>query len=834
MLFIPDLSYTVITLIIRLAWASMVVMWHSLALMMETLTTPNKKISVHQKIFFPITLGIVLSYMTFIIGNFFIAQPSQKSFLEFRVMQYSMYYCGIILTISTIIVLYRLRKKRLPRIIKRQASIFLKTIVLPLVVVDLYYASPTYGPDFITSSFTCVSLSTMLLTYAIYYCARKIINLRFLNLYDHVHDNRQLDIVHNFKEILEQLNTISTKQELTNITKSFFRQSFNIPTGISTLYFRNCDQDPQTSENIHIEHLLIHNDCNKDLLKTLQKQKILIFDEIEFNHFHESTTCNQKLLNFMQTINADLFVPIYENQTIIGYIIVERDARINELYNTTERDEIIVFARFVSNIITLLRNHKIESVLLDNRQLKEDLYKKHQEINQYKESIHTFLEQAESYKKIGILFYKNRQFIFANQYAKELIYINPSLHQGHPLAQDLKELVKAAQQYQTTQTKISSNDRKKLVLTAIPNLDAKNIIILAHYPGISDLIHQQTPLLKNPSEWDYLLYLETTKSGTLINKAIPGNGKTITNLKINLLKASLSKEILFVQAHSDDLTMIVEILHHISFREKLQVLSLNTESNNNLTIKLFGIDPLFGTTIEKPIFETNDGDTLFIENIHLMDTITQEHLLHYVTYGYYQAYKGEQPSNKFHLNRPPLDIPNQKSDIRIICSTHIDLNQLVRENKLIPELYEKLRQNTLTFPSLFNIQPKELAELAESYAKQSIKHNNFKNLLALTPKEKQKIIKNKPMSIKEFKKHVHHAITMKSKKHNIDEIIIEPAHTLVDPELRKISQLGKHALRDPHSMSILWKKFKNQNKIATFLGVNRSSVNRRCKKYNIH
>ena len=29
-------------------------------------------------------------------------------------------------------------------------------------------------------------------------------------------------------------------------------------------------------------------------------------------------------------------------------------------------------------------------------------------------------------------------------------------------------------------------------------------------------------------------------------------------------------------------------------------------------------------------------------------------------------------------------------------------------------------------------------------------------------------------------------------------------------------------------MTCLWNKFKNQNKIATLLGVNRSSVNRRC------
>ena len=54
-----------------------------------------------------------------------------------------------------------------------------------------------------------------------------------------------------------------------------------------------------------------------------------------------------------------------------------------------------------------------------------------------------------------------------------------------------------------------------------------------------------------------------------------------------------------------------------------------------------------------------------------------------------------------------------------------------------------------------------------------------------------------------------------------------------DPLLIKASQLGRQALRDPAIMGALWSKFKTQNKIATFLNVNRSSVNRRCKQYDL-
>ena len=75
----------------------------------------------------------------------------------------------------------------------------------------------------------------------------------------------------------------------------------------------------------------------------------------------------------------------------------------------------------------------------------------------------------------------------------------------------------------------------------------------------------------------------------------------------------------------------------------------------------------------------------------------------------------------------------------------------------------------------------------------------------------------------------------KSKKNNIyQETEFQPAVELHDVELTKIARLGRKALQDEKVMAMLWDKFeKNQNKIAAFLGVNRSSVNRRCKDYNL-
>ena len=104
----------------------------------------------------------------------------------------------------------------------------------------------------------------------------------------------------------------------------------------------------------------------------------------------------------------------------------------------------------------------------------------------------------------------------------------------------------------------------------------------------------------------------------------------------------------------------------------------------------------------------------------------------------------------------------------------------------------------------------------------------------LTDKEKTNLINKKPVSLQEFKNKIQQLLTEKSKKSNVfKETHFDPGYNITDPKLIEAARLGKHALKDPKLLSLLWSKFQNQNKIATFLGVNRSSVHRRCKDFKI-
>jgi transcriptional regulator with PAS, ATPase and Fis domain len=500
---------------------------------------------------------------------------------------------------------------------------------------------------------------------------------------------------------------------------------------------------------------------------------------------------------------------------------VDRFARPQEFYSNVEHNEIAVFANYLANIINLLQTRNIEHLVQREKELQEELYNKHQEINQYKESIRSFLRNSRQ-GDTGIIFYKNRRFTYGNQIAKELLDLNLNQQEGHPVTQKLKNLARKVQEYKTPQSCFTKDKNgQRLVLSAVPHLEQNNVIIVMYYPEISDLVKKQIESLRDPSKWDYLLYLETTASGKMINQLIPSTGEHMLNFKISLLQAALSKKATLLEMPKEDLLPTVRLLHHISLRETLHTIKLTQPcTNNDIATKLFGINPIFGIQSEAPLLEKLDKNgTIFIQNIHYLDPESQEYLAEYLTYGAFRMFKSEQ---------------KMASNVRIICSTNTKLSLLVQEGTFSQRLFSQLNKHTLIMPSLLSVPDEEIYELAEGYTEQALKADDFKNLLELTDKEKTKISGARPISLQEFKSKIQQMIQNKSKKNDIySETQFDPAFEVTDPELIEVARLGKNALRDETAMRLLWRKFKSQSKIASFLSVNRSSVNRRCKQYNL-
>ncbi|HLB41104.1 MAG TPA: sigma 54-interacting transcriptional regulator, partial [Candidatus Babeliales bacterium] len=732
-----------------------------------------------------------------------------------------------------------------PTILKKQ----IKTLVLGLIAPKIISEIVQIGLERISRNFSvethidntfAVGLSSLLITGAAFYCTNKILKLRFLNIKSHVQSlSNKFNFINDFRGTLEQLSHASTARELTVTIKDFFHKAFQIPSGRTALYFRTFDQSTQPSrlernsfrpliktvyaEPDELRISLVEGFFNNDseVQKYLLEKRILIYDEIEFSNFYDDNQVRKKILSFLEQINAEIFIPIYQEGSVAAYIVIERDPRRKELYSDLDRDEIIVFASYLENTINLLQKQNVDSLVLREKELREELFLKQQEVQQYKESLRSFLKQP--HKKIGILFYKNRSFVFANQEAKELLKINPNLQENNPLAQQLRRLARQVLEYKAAQNGfVADSTGQQLVISAVPNLEQNNVILTVTYPELSDIIKKQIDKLHDPSRWDYLLYLETTESGRLINQLIPGTGEQLLNFKLSLLQMALSKKAILLQLPKADLLSTVEIIHHISMRQKLHVLEIQGRSTNlDAAVKLFGINSIFGKRLEAPpLLQSLNNGTLLIKNIDFLDLETQNYLAEFIKYGFYHVFKSEQ---------------KESSDVRIICTTNQDLRELVREGRFSTELYQELKETTLSLPSLLTLPEAELSDLIDDLSTQLLSSHELANLPSLSDKQRKKLLSKELVSIAEFKQRVQRLLSEKAQEQAlvIPALQVDKIVRTADPELIEIAKLGKHALKDPKIMGQLWQKFQNQNKIAAFLGVNRSSVHRRCKDYNL-
>jgi hypothetical protein len=797
-----------------------VILHLSFSLFIETLISPY----IYRKTFYKTIRSIIGIF--FIIFSVVMAYLDNKSHLPYVFFAIKLlYFFILIIGIQTIYHATKIiHSKQIPHLLKHQLHIFIYVLFTPFLILKLATLNPlTFNTTTFLTNNTFMTLSTIFLTATTYFCTRKLVGTRFLNIKDHVETTYNFNFVKNFKKTLSELSHVTNLSELQHISQQFFHNAFDIPTEKLHLFIRDDEPDNKHDEKkrLTIEYFFSGAPEQQELINYLHQAKIFIRDEIEFSAFYDEQPGHQEAITFLSTINADLFLPIYDKKKLIAYIVIDYQSRPHRFYSNVERDEMLVFATYISSIINLVRNRNLDALLRQEKELKEELYVKHQEISQYKESIRSFFRNAQE-RKMGILFYKGRKFVIGNQAAQDFLHCDPNIQRGYPIVQTLKKLIKNVTAYQTTQVTMYKEDNKKLIITAIPNIENNDIIITLYYPDISDMIKMQADLLKDPSRWDYLLYLETTESGRLINQLIPGGGELLLNFKIDLLAIALNKKATLLYLPEEDLMETVELIHAMSLRKELSILTLEEPEKEYVhAIKLFGINPLMASGAKpEPLLEKlHTTGTLFIKNIHFLSLETQQALTEFIKYGAFTLFKSDH---------------RIIADVRIICSTNQNLSSLVERGLFSKELFHELNRTTLHMPSLAHLSDQEFEELIENVTRQALKEKSLESMITLSEKEKLKLHEQCPKSLQGLRKKIYSLLLQKSEKHELNDILdITPAAISTEPELNTIIGMGKEALKDRKMMEYLWKTFHNQQKIAELLGVNRSSVNRRCKEFHL-
>ncbi len=838
--FKPYLDYRILNFFVRFSWITTISIYQILTIFINNLKNPSKHTSSSrvQRILIIIGIIITLPFFYIIITDFNCPSLKCKNIFEFILSKVTSFYtCCLLMPISLIITFYNLKKDNLPRILKKQLYLFCGAIVIPMWISDLIQAlSIIIGPTtpWINTNYTFVNITNLLITYGILYSARKMVGLRFMNLREQVSLPATANFVHNTKDILLQLSQVNSETELSRLTQTFFRDSFQIPLSKVLVYIRpsNIPTVPlaELTENIrhtdHHEHLfsLIEQFIytNKGTLGS--EQKILVYDELIFSNFYEQNNNRTQSIKLLETIGAEVLIPIYVKNNIIACIIIERNAKPdNELYSESECDHMLIFASYLGNLLHLLQHRNLEMLIAQEKKLTTELHTQQKELNQYKESIHSFLYDSDV-KLIGIIFYKGRHFIFGNQAAKQIIKVPINTQRGHPLSKTLLKVAHHVEEYRIHHTVFAKDvDGRTIVLSGVPHLEENTVIIIVSYPDVADIIKKQMSLLNNPSERDYLLHLESTQAGSIIKQFLPADTPTVIQIKIDILKTSLSDNVVLLNVHEDDIIPILSIIQRISGRDTMYTLDVKAQqTSNNITIDLFGINPLFVNNNQKTsiMVQLAHCGLLFINHIDRLNLETQLHLVELIKYGYYRLFKSDK---------------KESSNVRIVATTSRPLEELMQQNLILPDLYTFLKTNVLAIPPLYKVPATELEQLAESHLELMIKQDSMKHFIQLTEVEKKQLKDGKIASFSKLKQLIELIVLKKTYKYSPDNTHSqEPVReNNTSHSLEHAIRLGKLALKEKPLMELLWKTYKNQYKIATLLGVNRSSVNRRCKMYNL-
>lgn len=823
-----DLIPKIPLLLVRLSWLAGIIEYFIMGLFIEHLIQKRFRFGARHLFFLTLNIlfSIVIVYTA--ITAFNTVDPDQRWF-ELIIYKLHIWYAPLSMLPSVLIALYKDKNNPTPVILQKQLRLLLICLILPhsLLVLTLFNPLALVSPlkTISLDRYIFVALNDFLYLGMLYFCAKQILCLRFLNTTKHVQAPVKYNFVDNFKDILTRLGQVISVNELITITTNFFSRAFRIRPEDIRLYIRLQTGASEPTPHHEAPTVLSHmetwlgNPQNRSMLEYMVKNRILIKDELAFDYFYDEDPQQQQLLELLKTLKADILIPIYERTQIIAYIIIGEGSRPNNLFSNIERDEMCVFASYLGAIAYLLQHRNLSELIRQEKAWQEDLYLKQQEINHYKESIRTLLKTT-AQRTIGIIHYQGKKLSWSNHTAQNMFQ---EIFAKEPLqTAPLKQLAQEVIRYRTERSLLLNDPNGRQVqYVATPYGDGSQAIILAYYPDIADTFTIPFNLLKDVTSWEYALYLETTESGKLINQLIPSSSEAFLNFKIDLLKIALSKKATLLELPEEDLPAIVNLIHHIGLRSKLHTCTLTRpERSHEIALQLFGVEPILSSDTRNCLLTSlNDTGTLFIQNIEFLSPETQQKLANYITNGMFQPIKSDRCL---------------RTNVRIICSTTTNLELLVSQNKFSADLLRELQSTAITLPSLLTIPRDEIASLARQVTEQTIQSKELRPLMDLNSSEAHSILEH-ATSLHSLKEHIHQVLQSKSHKQQLNHLVkLDPANiNEINPEIAHAIRLGKQSLKDKRLMNLLWNTFQSQTKIATLLNVNRSSINRRCKEFNL-
>jgi hypothetical protein len=756
-------------LLSHISWVGIPVFYHTLSLFLDELIADKSRNNSLQQA--TTTYSILLfGALTLCIACMCVKNVAWKN--VFLMIEGLIACCAILYVLFLLVVpsmvrcVQKMYSSTLPRTLEHQLTQLLGGMVVPLWLLESGHIMLSVVPRPLFSNNPIVLLiSNIFLTGGIYYSCfkltdysrRKIIGLQLLTTNEPVYERSYFDFVQECKLFLERFGKTINEQELKNSVKDFLRTSFYVdqfciifklyPLPSTSALFMYAPQPPSNEsvhKNIHRTTSLIEEFLYTATgLHLLKKQAVYVYDELAFDNFYEPTVQRSAFLSFMHTTGIDVFIPIYIKEKLIAYIAIEHHQRAlgkKLFYTDIECSQLLLFTKYLTNLIIFTQHQSINALIQKDAELHQELENKQQEVAHYQSKLHAFVQFKQNHIQnfIGVLYYKNYTFSFGNGMAQELIDFELNTPPQCILSRDLKQITSKAAVAGITQSLISNTlNGIPLIVTAIP-CSNNTLIMVTLTPQNLNFAKNQL-LLQKASDWDYQLYLETTKQGALINQLLANTSEPWLAFKIKLLKIALSHTpVLLENIPTPDLPAIIDLLHTISMQRSLHIISLTAPvTDTTISIELFGLSSVLSShsTQQSIIEKLNNKGTLFIHNVHYLPAQVQHLLTELIHTGSYHVFKDSQRIS---------------ADIRIIASIDKPIHEILQENPSAAPLINALRHTSIALPSPLT-QPE--STIVSAYGRRNTPQS-FKNFLLLNDIEKNSTTMQRPHSFLELTRRI--------------------------------------------------------------------------------
>jgi Nif-specific regulatory protein len=316
-----------------------------------------------------------------------------------------------------------------------------------------------------------------------------------------------------------------------------------------------------------------------------------------------------------------------------------------------------------------------------------------------------------------------------------------------------------------------------------------------------------------------------------VESEIVGASEVMKQVERDIARAAPSRATVLIRGESGvGKELVARAVHYSGPRKKGPFVCLNCAalSETLLESELFGHERgAFTGATERKIgkFEAADKGTLMLDEIGEMNAKTQAKFLRVLEGHPFERVGGSEAI---------------KVDVRVIAATNRDLEKDVAEGAFRRDLYFRLHVLEIIVPALRK-RPEDIPQLAEYFLQRFVVETGSK-IKGFTPRAMEEMLRYRwPGNVREMKNVIERAVVLTRGQYiDRDDLVLSTLHTAgdTDPGM-SLGSLGRSepaSLADIERQHILYTLNQtgwNKSRAATILGIERSTLDRKIRRYDL-